>query len=84
MRKYVDPEPSHGAWISLNSTTYMHGKHSWHVIGDSNDDVVIEQTLSSEVVEYIWNRIDGQNRGVCFSFLVRRANGFRRASLFTL
>jgi len=46
----------------------MYGKHSWYVSGSSNQNVTVAQLLSREVVEYIRNRKDGQNRGVCFSF----------------
>ena len=65
------------AKISENRTTiildgsngkYMHGKHSWKVEGQANQEVVISQLLSKEVVEYIRNRKDNQSRGVSFSF----------------
>ena len=52
----------------LDDDVYMHGKHSWQVTGGSSDDLVVGQTLSSEVVEYIRQRQTDQNRGVCFSF----------------
>jgi len=50
---------------------YVHGKHSWHVTGISGEDFVTEQTLSSDVVEYIRNRKANQQRGLCFSFWYR-------------
>ena len=68
VRKYVDPEPSHGAWISLDEGVYMHGRRSWHVSGPPNHEITIEQALRQEVVEYVRQRREEQNRGVCFSF----------------
>ncbi|MEM3040914.1 MAG: LamG domain-containing protein [Nitrososphaerota archaeon] len=53
---------------TVDSNTYMHGKHSWNVTGSANQDVVVSQLLSKEVVEYIRNRKPNQNRGACFSF----------------
>ena len=54
--------------ITVNSTQYMHGKHSWNVTGPSNQDAMVAQLLDKEVTEYVRNRRDNQNRGVCFSF----------------
>lgn len=41
----------------------MHGKHCWYVEGASDEDLVVGQTLSSEVIDYIKRK-----PGVCFSF----------------
>lgn len=51
----------------LDDDVYMHGKHSWQVTGGSSDDLVVGQTLSSEVVEYIRQRQTVQNRGASAS-----------------
>ena len=50
----------------------MHGKHSWCVEDSSSEDVVIEQTLRDEVVEYIKRK-----SGVCFSFWYKLRASFQ-------
>lgn len=45
---------------AIHENEYMHGKHSWEVKGQSNQEVVVAQLLDSEVVEYVRNRKDNQ------------------------
>ena len=49
----------------------MHGKASWRVVGPSDEPALMSQLLRREVVEYIRQRREGRNRGVCFSFWYR-------------
>jgi hypothetical protein len=54
---------------TLNSTIYMQGQKSWYVTGSSTqNDVYLEQTLRSSVINSLKNRASNQKRGVCFSF----------------
>ncbi|OYT44731.1 hypothetical protein B6U84_03465, partial [Candidatus Bathyarchaeota archaeon ex4484_40] len=58
-----------GGTRTVSSSVYLHGKHSWYVTGSSSQDVVIEQTLSSELVEKtLRNRKKDQKRGIVFGF----------------
>ena len=54
--------------VDGSSGKYMHGKYSWEVEGQSSQEVVVAQLLDSEVVEYVRDRKDNQQRGICFSF----------------
>jgi len=58
-----------GGTKTVSSSVYLHGEHSWYVTGSSSQDVVIEQTLSSELVEKtLRKRKEDQKRGIVFGF----------------